>query len=72
MVPFSEELSTDIFPWWRIMICLHRLSPIPEPPDLVVKKGMNILLIASGAIPGPLSLTERLALPLQVVAEIVI
>lgn len=56
--PISEE--TVMVPPCRFMICLHKLSPMPDPDGLVVKNGTNTLSITSGRMPSPLSRTVRL------------
>ena len=63
VVPFSSSEITEILPPCRFMICRQRLNPMPEPLDLVVKKGTKILSIASGTIPLPLSITEIITIP---------
>ena len=40
----------------HILICLHRLNPMPELDVLVVKKGTKILSRTSGKIPSPMFL----------------
>lgn len=42
-LPFPTVDFTIIFPPCRFIICLHRLSPMPEPDTFVVKNGTNIL-----------------------------
>ena len=51
------------------MIWRARLSPIPEPPGFVVKKGTKIASRTSGSSPGPLSVTSTTGRPNVVVFE---
>lgn len=51
---------TEIDPLCSCIICLDQLSPMPEPSDLVVKKGIKILSKASGIMPCPLSVTSMM------------
>ena len=44
---FSSGYDSDftlILPSCKVIICLHKLSPIPEPDVLVVKKGTNCFI----------------------------
>ena len=66
MVKMVSSLGIDwavMVPPCSLRICLERLSPMPEPLRLVVKKGMNILSITSSRIPCPLSITWMVGLP---------
>ena len=63
LLPLPDSDFTLILPSCKVIICLHKLSPIPEPDVLVVKKGTNILSRTSGKIPSPLSDTVRSLLP---------
>ena len=57
VVPEGEE-SKETVPPWRLTIWRERLSPMPDPPLLVVKKGRKMLSAASGLMPQPLSATD--------------
>ena len=50
LLPLPDSDFTLILPSCKVIICLHKLSPIPEPDVLVVKKGTNILSRTSGKI----------------------
>ena len=63
LLPLPDSDFTLILPSCKVIICLHKLSPMPEPDVLVVKKGTNILSRTSGKIPSPLSDTVRSLLP---------
>ena len=51
LLPLPDSDFTLILPSCKVIICLHKLSPIPEPDVLVVKKGTNILSRISDKIP---------------------
>lgn len=53
----SSSDSTLNDPLCICMICRESARPIPDPVFLVVKKGTKIRWMASGMIPGPLSVT---------------
>jgi len=55
-VPVSFFVSRVMLPLCSSMICLTMLRPSPVPFSFVVKKGLNILFLFSGGIPGPVSL----------------
>ncbi len=52
-MPSSDE-TVIVAPCFR-KTCRAKLSPMPEPSGFVVKNGTNILSIASGKIPVPVS-----------------
>ena len=60
-LPFPAVLCTLICPPCRLIICLQRVRPIPEPLFLVVKKGTKIRSVTSGSIPSPLSLISKMS-----------
>ena len=41
LLPLPDSDFTLILPSCKVIICLHKLSPIPEPDVLVVKKGYS-------------------------------
>lgn len=55
-VPSLTVFSRVIVPLCASMICLTILRPSPVPFSFVVKKGLNILSLFSGGIPGLVSL----------------
>ena len=65
LLPLPDSDFTLILPSCKVIICLHKLSPIPEPDVLVVKKGTKILSRTSGKIPSPLSDIVNVGLPLE-------
>ena len=42
LLPLPDSDFTLILPSCKVIICLHKLSPIPEPDVLVVKKGTKL------------------------------
>ena len=65
LLPLPTSDLTLILPSCKVMICLHKLNPIPEPDVLVVKKGTNILSSTSGRIPSPLSDIVNVVFPAE-------
>ena len=65
LLPLPTSDLTLILPSCKVMICLHKLNPIPEPDVLVVKKGTNILSNTSGRIPSPLSDIVNVVFPAE-------
>ena len=55
VVPFPVSDLAIMVALFISRICLERLSPMPFPSGLLVKKGINILDKFSGVIPVPVS-----------------
>lgn len=55
--------KTDSMPSWASMIDRQIDSPIPMPPDLVVKSGLNTRGASSGPMPLPVSAIEIITRP---------
>ena len=51
LLPLPDSDFTLILPSCKVIICLHKLSPIPEPDVLVVKKGTIIKNIGQNTFP---------------------
>ena len=66
LLPLPDSDFTLILPSCKVIICLHKLSPIPEPDVLVVKKGTNILSRTSGKIPSQAKLLLLPEYPYQI------
>lgn len=65
LLPLPTSDFTLILPSCRVIICLHKLNPMPEPDVLVVKKGTNILSSTSGRMPSPLSDIVNAVFPVE-------
>src|ERR1700692_1084465 len=63
MAPWGMVAVAHSRPPWASMIERQIESPIPMPPDLVVKKGLNSRSTFSAAIPTPQSATLMSAWP---------